>query len=311
MSLTVYHAWNDLAPDARGAAVAYGNFDGLHLGHQQVIADAAKAAKRLGAPLGVVSLEPHPIALFTPGGPPFRLTTTHQMARVAEQLGVQRLYLVPFGHEMAGLSDRDFVKDVLVGGLGVRHVAAGFDVTYGKGRTGNPEAMQRCGKEFGFGVSITQEVDNAEGGKISSSGIRVALRDGEPDLAARQLGRPFAIEGVVQKGQQLGRKLGIPTANVPLGEYVVPKLGVYATRTLLKDGRKLPGVANIGANPTTGEVEPRLEVWLFDFDEDIYGETIETELHAFIRPEEKFDSIEAMLKVIADDAAKARELLAR
>ena len=310
MSLTVYHAWKDLAPDARGAAVAYGNFDGLHLGHQHVIADAAKAAERLGAPLGVVSLEPHPIALFTPGGPPFRLTTTHQMARVAEQLGVQRLYLVPFGHEMAGLSDRDFVKDVLVGGLGVRHVAVGFDVTYGKGRTGNPEAMQRCGAEFGFGVSITQAVDNAGGEKISSSGIRAALRDGQPELAARQLGRPFAIEGVVQKGQQLGRKLGIPTANVPLGDYVVPKLGVYATRTLLKDGRKLGGVANIGANPTTGEVEPRLEVWLFDFDEDIYGETIETELHAFIRAEEKFDSIDAMLKVIADDAAKARELLA-
>jgi riboflavin kinase/FMN adenylyltransferase len=310
MSLAVYHAWRDLAPDARGAAVAYGNFDGLHLGHQHVIADAAKAAERLGAPLGVVSLEPHPIALFTPGGPPFRLTTTHQMARVAEQLGVQRLYLVPFGHEMAGLSDRDFVRDVLVGGLGVRHVAVGFDVTYGKGRTGNPEAMQRCGREFGFGVSITQEVDNAGGEKISSSGIRAALKDGKPDLAARQLGRPFAIEGVVQKGQQLGRKLGIPTANVPLGEYMVPKLGVYATRTLLKDGRKLGGVANIGANPTTGEVEPRLEVWLFDFDEDIYGETIETELHAFIRPEEKFDSIEAMLKVIAGDEAKAREILA-
>ncbi len=310
MSLEIYHAWRDLAPAAQGAAVAYGNFDGLHLGHQRVIADAARAAERLGAPLGVVSLEPHPIALFTPGGPPFRLTTTHQMARVAEQLGVQRLYLVPFGHEMAGLSDRDFVKDVLVGGLGVRHVAVGFDVTYGKGRTGNPEAMQRCGREFGFGVSITEEVDAPDGEKISSSGIRAALKDGRPDLAARLLGRPFAIEGIVQKGQQLGRKLGIPTANVPLGEYVVPKLGVYATRTRLKDGRKLGGVANLGVNPTTGEVEPRLEVWILDFDEDIYGETIETELIAFIRPEEKFASIDAMLEVIADDAAKARDILA-
>ena len=310
MSLEIHHAWRNLAPDAQGAAVAYGNFDGLHLGHQRVIADAAKAAARLGAPLGVVSLEPHPIALFAPGGPPFRLTTTHQMARVAEQLGVQRLYLVPFGHEMAGLSDRDFVKDVLVGGLGVRHVAVGFDVTYGKGRTGNPEAMQRCGREFGFGVSITGEVDAPDGEKISSSGIRAALKDGKPELAARLLGRPFAIEGIVQKGQQLGRKLGIPTANVPLGEYVVPKLGVYATRTRLKDGRKLGGVANLGVNPTTGEVEPRLEVWILDFDEDIYGETIETELLAFIRPEEKFATVEAMLRVIADDAAQAREILA-
>jgi riboflavin kinase / FMN adenylyltransferase len=309
MSLTVYHSWRELAPDDRGAAVAFGNFDGLHLGHQQVIADAGKAAARIGAPLGVVSLEPHPIALFNPGGPPFRLTNPHQLARAVEATGAARLYLLPFGHKMAGLSDRAFVKDILVDGLGVRHVAVGFDVTFGNNRTGDPAAMTRYGEEFGFGVSITEEVDAADGDKISSSGIRAALKDGEPEVAGRQLGRPFAIEGVVEKGQQLGRKLGIPTANVSLGEYVTPKLGVYATRTRLKDGRKLGGVANIGVNPTTGVVEPRLEVWLFDFDEDIYGETIETDLIGFIRPEEKFDTIEAMLKVIADDAAQAREML--
>jgi riboflavin kinase / FMN adenylyltransferase len=311
MSLTVYHSWRDLAPEDRGAAIAFGNFDGLHLGHQQVIADAGKAAARIGAPLGVVSLEPHPIALFNPGGPPFRLTNPHQLARAVEATGAARLYLLPFGHQMAGLSDRAFVKDILVDGLGVRHVAVGFDVTFGNNRTGDPAAMSRYGQEFGFGVSITKEVDAADGDKISSSGIRAALKGGRPEVAARQLGRPFAIEGVVQKGQQLGRKLGIPTANVPLGEYVVPKLGVYATRTRLKDGRKLDGVANIGANPTTGEVEPRLEVWLFDFDEDIYGETIETELIGFIRPEEKFDTIDAMLKVIADDVTRARDILSR
>jgi len=311
MSLTVYHSWRDLAPEDRGAAIAFGNFDGVHLGHQQVIADAGKAAARIGAPLGVVSLEPHPIALFNPGGPPFRLTNPHQLARAVEATGAARLYLLPFGHQMAGLSDRAFVKDILVDGLGVRHVAVGFDVTFGNNRTGDPAAMSRYGEAFGFGVSITEEVDAADGDKISSSGIRAALKDGRPEVAARQLGRPFAIEGVVQKGQQLGRKLGIPTANVPLGEYVVPKLGVYATRTRLKDGRKLDGVANIGANPTTGEVQPRLEVWLFDFDEDIYGETIETDLIGFIRPEEKFDTIEAMLKVIGDDVARARVIHSR
>jgi riboflavin kinase/FMN adenylyltransferase len=311
MGLTVYHTWRDLAPDERGAAVAFGNFDGVHRGHQQVIADAGNAAAHIGAPLGVVSLEPHPIALFNPGGPPFRLTNPRQLARAVEATGAARLYLVPFGHEMASLSDRDFVKDVLVGGLGVRHVAVGFDVTFGNARSGNPAAMARYGEEFGFSVSVTEEVDNDEGEKISSSGIRAALKAGQPEVAARLLGRAFAIEGVVQKGQQLGRKLGIPTANVPLGEYVVPKLGVYATRTRLKDGRKLDGVANIGVNPTTGEVEPRLEVWLFDFDEDIYGETIETELIGFIRPEEKFASVDAMLTVIADDAARARDILGR
>ncbi|HZZ89053.1 MAG TPA: riboflavin biosynthesis protein RibF [Caulobacteraceae bacterium] len=315
MSLTVYHSWGNLDPGARGAAVAYGNFDGLHIGHQQVIADAAKAAARLGAPLGVVSLEPHPIALFNPGGPPFRLTNTHQMARVVEQLGVQRLYLVPFGHEMAGLSDRDFVEDVLFGGLGVRHVAVGFDVTFGKDRTGGPESMRRYGEELGFGVSVTSEVDSDSGFKISSTAVRRLLREGKPQEAARILGRPFAIEGLVQKGRQLGRKLGFPTANVPLGEYIAPMFGVYATRTQLKDGRNLGGVANIGVNPTTGIVEPRLEVWLFDFDEDIYGEVIETELIAFLRPEETFRDAEgnfdipAMVRQVHRDAAQARELL--
>jgi riboflavin kinase/FMN adenylyltransferase len=314
MSLTVYHSWRDLAPEARGAAVAYGNFDGVHVGHQQVIADAGKAAARIGAPLGVVSLEPHPIALFNPGGPPFRLTNPHQLARAVEAAGAARLYLLPFGHQMANLSDRTFVEDILVGGLGVRHVAVGFDVTFGKDRTGGPEAMQRYGREFGFSVSVEQPVA-ADGAKISSSIIRAALHEGDPGRAARLLGRPFAIEGLVQKGRQLGRKLGFPTANVPLGEYIAPKFGVYATRTLLHDGRKLGGVANIGVNPTTGIVEPRLEVWLFDFDEDIYGEVIETELIAFLRPEETFRDaagnfdVPAMVRQVHRDAAQAREIL--
>jgi riboflavin kinase/FMN adenylyltransferase len=309
MALEIYHGWRNLDPAAKGAAIAYGNFDGVHLGHQGVIADAADAAYRLGAPLGVVTLEPHPQTLFHPGDPPFRLTTPHQIARVVAGLAVERLYLLPFGAEMATWSDRKFVEEVLVGGLGVRHVAVGFDVTYGKDRSGSPEAMRRSGAEFGFDVSVTEEIDAADGLKISSSAIREALRAGDPVRAAHLLGRPFAIEGVVEKGQQLGRKLGIPTANVSLGEYVAPRLGVYATRTRLKDGRHLGGVANIGVNPTTGVVEPRLEVWIFDFDEDIYGEMIETELIGFIRPEEKFPSVDAMLAVIAGDAAKARELL--
>ncbi len=140
--------------------------------------------------------------------------------------------------------------------------------------------------------------------------MRQALRDGHPEAAAAILGRPFAIEGVVQKGRQLGRKLGFPTANVPLGDYVAPRFGVYATRTRLADGREIGGVANIGVNPTTGEVAPRLEVWLFDFDEDIYGETIETDLAAFLRPEEKFSSIEAMVDQIWLDARQARQIVA-
>jgi riboflavin kinase/FMN adenylyltransferase len=314
MPLKVLHHWRDLGAEDRRAAVAYGNFDGVHLGHQRVIADAAAAAKQLSAPLGVVSLEPHPQQWFHPGAPPFRLMNSHQLARTVEALGASRLYLVPFGSEMAALSDREFVKDVLVGGLGVRHVAVGFDVTFGKDRTGDPSAMARYGVEFGFQVSIADPVE-AEAGKMSSTAVRAHLRSGHPDLAADILGRPFAIEGLVQKGRQLGRKLGFPTANVPLGDYVVPRLGVYATRTRLKDGRDLPGVTNIGVNPTTGKVEPRMEVWLFDFDEDIYGEVIETDLIAFMRDEEAFVDakgdfdVPAMVAQVHRDAAEARVIL--
>jgi len=312
--LKVLHDWKTLAPEDRGAAVAYGNFDGVHLGHQQVIASAAAAARRLGAPLGLVSLEPHPQQLFHPGAPPFRLMNPHQLARTVEALGADRLYLLPFGTEMAGLSDRDFVKDVLVAGLGVRHVAVGFDVTFGKNRSGDPQAMRRYGEEFGFTVSVSDPVMD-DGGKISSSAVRAYLREGRPEAAAAILGRPFAIEGLVLKGRQLGRKLGFPTANVALGDYVAPRFGVYAVRTRLKDGRRLDGVANIGVNPTTGLVEPRLEVWLFDFDEDIYGEVIETELVAFLREEETFRDahgdfdVPAMVAQVHRDAADARSIL--
>jgi riboflavin kinase/FMN adenylyltransferase len=232
----------------------------------------------------------------------------HQLARTVHTLGADIFYLLPFGVEMAGFSDHDFVRDVLVEGLGVRHVAVGFDITFGKGRTGDPDAMRRYGEEFGFTVSVASAVANGEG-KISSSMARDALREGRPDVTARIMGRPFAIEGLVQKGRQLGRKLGFPTANVPLGDYVAPRFGVYATRTRLKDGRELAGVANVGVNPTTGEVDPRLEVWLFEFDEDIYGETIETDLIAFLRPEEKFASVEAMVAQIRLDERDARRIL--
>ncbi|MGH7022065.1 MAG: riboflavin biosynthesis protein RibF [Caulobacteraceae bacterium] len=310
MAFKVVHGWKNLVPADKGAAAAFGNFDGVHLGHQRVIAEAAAAARKLGAPLGVISFEPHARMHFQPDSPPFRLSNPHQLARIVEGLGVDRLYLLPFGVEMANFTDREFAAQVLAAGLGVRHVAIGFDVTFGKDRTGDPASMRRYGEEFGFSVSVAQKVA-VDGVKMSSTAVREALHEGQPAVAAAILGRPFAIEGVVQKGRQLGRKLGFPTANVLLGDYVAPKFGVYATRTLLHDGRKLGGVANIGVNPTTGVVEPRLEVWLFDFDEDIYGETIETELIAFLRPEEKFPSIPAMVEQIWRDAARARQLVSQ
>ena len=303
--MDVLKGWRNLARTERGASVALGNFDGVHIGHQRVIADAADAGARLGVPLGVISFEPHARTYFQPDAPPFRLMTSGQLARTVSSLGAGRLYMLPFGHEMAGYSDLDFVKDVLVAGLGVRHVAVGFDVTFGRGRTGDPPSMKRYGEAFGFSVSVAPPMTQ-NGEKISSSAIRGAIHDGRPDLAAGMMGRPFAIEGVVETGRQLGRTIGIPTANVPLGDYVAPRFGVYATRTRLSDGRVLEGVANIGVNPTTGSVAPRLEVWLFDFQDNIYGMVIETELLFYLRPEERFSSVEEMVRQIHVDAADAR-----
>ncbi|HZZ31717.1 MAG TPA: bifunctional riboflavin kinase/FAD synthetase [Phenylobacterium sp.] len=308
--LRVIKGWKDLPPGDRGAAVAMGSFDGVHRGHQQVIALAAKAAGELGAPLGVITFDPHQRAYFRPDEPAFHLMKPDQQARALEALGVDVLYVLPFSPEFAHLTDREFAAQVLHQGLGARHVAVGFDITFGWGRTGSPATMQAYGQEMGFGVSVAEPVADGAGEKFSSTAVREALRRGRPDEAAKILGRPFAIEGAVQRGRQLGRQLGFPTANVALGHYVIPRFGVYATRTRLPDGRDIPGVANIGINPTIeGARAPLLEVWLFDFDEDIYDQVIETDLIAFLRPEAKFDSLEIMTEQVMKDAKAARDLL--
>ena len=310
MALKIIEGWRGLRAADRGAAIAFGEFDGVHLGHRAVIALAAEAAKSLGAPLGVISFEPHPRRWFQPDAEPFALTTRAQQARALAALGADRLYVIDFDAEMAVMSDEAFAREALAEGLGARHVAAGFDVTFGKDRTGDPESLRRYGAAYGFSVSIAPKVGDADAAKFSSSAVREALKAGRPERAAEILGRPFAMEGVVVEGQHLGRTLGFPTANVPAGDYVRPRLGSYATRTRLPDGRVISGVANFGENPATGLVEARLEVHLFDFDEDLYGQTIETELIAFLRPEAPFDTREALIAMIADDAAKARALLA-
>ncbi len=302
--------WRGLEPEDRGACVAFGSFDGVHLGHQRVIRLAGSAARELGAPLGVISFEPHPWRWFHPDDPPFLLTTPHQQAQRFQALGVERSYILPFDDHLAGLSAEAFVREALVEGLGIRHIVVGFDASFGRGRTGDGDLLKALGERFGFGVTIAPALAGEAGDKLSSTAVRRALQAGDPPAAAAILGRPFAIEGVVQLGRQLGRTLGYPTANVALGEYVRPKLGIYATRTRLPDGRVLDGVSSIGENPTVGAVEARLEVHLFDFDEDIYGQTLETELIAFQRPELNFDSVETMVDQIGADAEEARCLLA-
>ena len=309
MNLTIVRDWRDLPEGLRGAAIALGNFDGVHLGHQRVIAAAAEAARRIGAPLGVVSFDPHPRLYFQPDAEPFHVMTIAQQARALDALGVERFYLLTFGAGLASMSDEDFAREVLAEGLGARWVAAGFDVTYGKGRTGGPAELKAQGERFGFGVSIVERIDDEGGKKLSSTAVRDALHEGRPEKAAAILGRPFAIEGEVIHGDKRGREIGVPTANVRLGDYVRPKYGIYAVRVRLPDGRRLDGVANLGVRPMFETPEPLLEVWLFDFEGDLYGQVIETELVAYLRPEMKFDGLDALKAQIDEDAAQARAVL--
>ena len=301
--------WRALPDGLRGAAVAIGAFDGVHRGHQAVIANAREAAGRIGAPLAVVSFDPHPRRWFQPDAAPFRLMTLGQMARALAPLGVDTLYLLPFDADMAAMSEEAFAREVLAGGLGIRHAAVGFDFTYGKGRTGSPEALRRHGESLGFTVGLTDRVDDPDGLKLSSSAVREALKAGDMARATAILGRPFAIEGEVVHGDKRGRTIGVPTANIRMGDYMRPAYGVYATRTRLPDGRIVDGVANLGVRPMYELPEPLLEVWLFDFDEDLYGQTVETELIAFLRGEMAFDSLDALKVRIDADAAAARAAL--
>jgi riboflavin kinase / FMN adenylyltransferase len=301
--------WRGLPDGLKGAAVAIGAFDGVHRGHQAVIAQARAVADRLAAPLAVVSFDPHPRRWFQPDAAPFRLMTAGQMARAMAPLGVDRLYLLPFDAGMAAMTDEAFAREVLRDGLGIVHAAVGFDFTYGRGRTGSAEGLRSHGEALGFGVTVVGRIDDPDGLKLSSSGVREALKAGDMPRAAAILGRPFAIEGEVIHGDKRGRTIGVPTANVAMADYMRPAYGVYATRTRLPDGRVIDGVANLGVRPMFEIDQPLLEVWLFNFDGDLYGQTVETELVALLRGEMAFDGLDALKVQISADAAAARAVL--
>lgn len=309
--MQIVRDWRDLPDALKGAAVAVGAFDGVHRGHQAVIAGASAAAERLGPPLGVVSFDPHPRRWFQKDAAPFRLMTADQMAEALAPLGVDILYLLPFDAEMAGMTDAAFAERVLAEGLGIRHAAVGFDFTFGKARSGSPEALRAYGERLGFTMSVAERLDDADGLKLSSSAVREALKAGDMARAAAILSRPFAIRGEVIHGDKRGRTIGVPTANVALGDYMRPAYGVYATRSRLPDGRVVDGVASLGVRPMYALETPLMEVWLFDFNGDLYGQTLDTELVAWLRGEETFDGLDALKTQIDADAAAARTVLSR
>lgn len=294
--------------DARGAAIALGNFDGVHLGHQAVITSAKAAAETLGAPLGVAVFEPHPRRFFQPDAPPFRLQTREQRARALATLGVGEVYELGFDLALAQSTDREFAERVLKDVLGIRHVSIGADFRFGKGRMGDADRLAAYGAEFGFSVTAVAPVGGDE--KVSSSAVRETITRGDMDEVARLLGRPWAIEGEVLRGFARGRDFGFPTANVALGEYVRPRLGIYAVRVDIGDGPWMPGVASVGVNPTVGALpEPLLETHLLDFSGDLYGRTIEVELIAFLRAEAHFSDVEVLKQQMRQDVIDARRAL--
>jgi riboflavin kinase / FMN adenylyltransferase len=300
----------------RGAVLAMGNFDGLHQGHAALIGEARERAQAVGRPAGVLTFEPHPRSVFMPEGEPFRLTPFRVKEREIARLGVDLLFVQHFDLGFAQKSAESFVEEVLVGAVGVTHLVVGHDSTFGNRRRGTPEMLREAGARYGFGITVVEPVRGPDAAVYSSTHIRELLRAGRPREAAAQLGRFWEIDGRVMVGDRRGRTIGFPTANLGLGEYLRPAFGVYAVRVSGDGpddpfaGRTIDGVANIGLRPTVGTPEPRLEANLFDFDGDIYGRHLRVSLVEFIRPERKFSGLDALKAQIAEDADRARAILA-
>jgi riboflavin kinase / FMN adenylyltransferase len=305
--MRIFNDWRGLPDAARGATIALGNFDGVHLGHATVL--RAAHAARPDAPLGVLTFEPHPREVFRPDDPPFRLTLSAERSDALAALGCSLLFELSFNHVFSLMMAETFVSEVLHQGLGARHLTTGVDFAFGHRRGGDAEFLAARAEALGMGVTHVPALTDA-GGPLSSTRIRRALQDGYPERATAELGRPWAIRGEVAHGDQRGRTIGFPTANVALGRHLEPARGVYAVTVRLANGKIYDGAANIGRRPTVNAgPESRLEVNLFDFDGDIYGTEITVALIAYIRPEIRFPGLDALKAQIAADAAEARLLL--
>ena len=304
---------SSLPADARGAAAAIGNFDGVHLGHQAVIGMARAAAERLQAPLGVVTFDPHPREFFQPDTPAFRLMTPAAKMHRLEKIGVELLFSLPFDKALSELDAEAFARDVIAGGLGLRHVVVGADFCFGKGRKGTAADLVSMGKDHGFGVTVAELQSFETGEPVSSTRIRKALSEGRPRDASAMLGHLHRIEGPVLHGEKRGRTLGYPTANLSIDGLHPPRFGVYAVQVDVLDGPhkgRYGGVASLGVRPMFGVNTANLESFLFDFSGDLYGTEISVALIEFLRPEMTFDSLEALVAQMDDDSARSRAILA-
>jgi len=292
----------------RGGVVALGNFDGFHAGHQAVVGRALALARGRGVSGLVASFDPHPARVFRPSLAPFSLTTISQRFELFEAFGVDGAVMLPFDAVMAGLSADAFVAEWLVGRLGVSGVVTGADFTFGKGRSGDVGQLAALMAAAGGFAEVVPAVADADG-VISSTRVRRCLMSADPREAAALLTRPFAVRGVVEHGAKLGRELGFPTANMRMGDYVRPAYGVYAVRARLASGEVVPGVANLGIRPMIEPAQELLETWLLDWEGDLYGQEIDVELIAYLRPEMKLDGLDALVVQVMADAEAARAVL--
>ncbi|AFX99674.1 riboflavin biosynthesis protein RibF [Candidatus Endolissoclinum faulkneri L2] len=313
IALETMHSLKAIKQRHRGSVAVIGNFDGVHLGHRAVISEASKIAYKLRVPLSVVTFAIHPRQLFQRNLDPFRLSTSRSRAKHLENLGVDTLFELPFDKEFAQLSPEKFIDEILLKYLGLRHIVIGYDFNFGYRRRGTPDMLIQCATHKGFGVTKVAAVQKNNGAVYSSSRIRQCLVEGDPREAASLLGAPWEITATVEEGDRRGRLIGFPTANLRLGDLLRPRLGVYAVTAMLTSGKEsgiwMPGVANIGIRPTVNDKGVILEVYLFDKKIQLYSRDLRVGLVDFIRPEQKFISVDDLTKQINSDASQARKIL--
>src|SRR6516225_7173876 len=292
----------------KGAVVAMGNFDGVHLGHRAVIAAAMEMGRTHGRPALALTFEPHPRRFFSPNTPQFRLTDERAKLRLLAGTGLAGAVVMTFDKVRAGTTAQDFIHHELIGRLGVSGIAVGYDFHFGKGRVGSPSLLVAEAPRLGIEVDLQPHVDIDER-PVSSSAIRTALAEGQIADATAMLGAPWFVNGEVIHGEKRGRDLGYPTANIRLDNQCGLKHGIYAVR-VGRGAERIDGVASFGRRPTFDNGAPLLEIFLFDFNDDLYGETLDVAFIGFIREELKFDGADALVAQMNDDGGKAREELA-
>jgi riboflavin kinase/FMN adenylyltransferase len=291
----------------RGSVVALGNFDGFHRGHQAVVGRAVARGHHERRPVMVATFDPHPVSHFKPDVPPFRLTSLDQRERLFAGAGADAMLVFGFDDNLAATSAEDFVA-LLADRVGAAGLVTGADFTFGRGRLGNAASLRQLGAARGIATEVVHAIEY-DGQPVSSSRIRLALTEGRPEDATHLLSRPFAIRGTVQRGDQRGRTLGYPTANLSLSDYQRPKYGIYAVRATLADGSEHCGVASLGIRPSFDPPIELLETYIFDWSGDLYDQTIEVALLHYLRPEARFDDMEALRRAMEKDEARARDLL--